>query len=172
MSHSFVNGASSLFLIISAIHAIRKSKLLLWKITNVILIVASYLCNSSNYNPYYLFFDYLMITLVCMSYINHYKTNFLLTSLLLLEYFNTKSIATVKVISYISSTGLAIYKTYIYVDKYHFNLLLVSSLTGFTIYIIRYSFIEKNNTYSNFLLTTAMHICATNILYVSSITAK
>jgi hypothetical protein len=113
-----------------------------------------------------------MITLVCMSYINHYKTNFLLTSLLLYEYFNTKSIATAKVISYISSTGLAIYKTYIYVDKYHFNLLLVSSLTGFTIYIIRYSFIEKNNTYSNFLLTTAMHICATNILYVSSITAK
>jgi hypothetical protein len=171
MSHSFIKGASSLFLSIAAIKAIYSSKLILWKISTCLIVPISYLCNAYDYKPPYLMLDYIMITFVSSSYINHFKINSLITALALCEYYNNNTIDTVKNITYAIGTVKAIYITYYLKESYYFYMILLSSISGMSIYNIRYSLIKKNNNTYSLLLTYLMHICAMNIMYVSSITA-
>jgi len=172
MSHSFIKGASSLFLIISAVKAIYTSKLILWKISTSLIVPVSYLCNVYDYRNPYLMLDYLFIMLVSASYINNFKINSVILLFALYEYYLHETIDTMKNITYSIGTVKAIYMTYHYSDTYYFTLIVLSSLSGMTIYKVRYALIKANNVKYNLLLTYLMHICAVNIMYVSSITAK
>lgn len=69
MNKYFINGSSSLLFIISTIKAFYVSKLITWKISNFLLIFASFLCNATEYNPILLLIDYFAIYLICISYI-------------------------------------------------------------------------------------------------------
>jgi len=171
MTHSFVKGASSLFLIASAVKAFYVSKLILWKISTAIIVPVSYFCNSCDYKKSYLMLDYVMITAVSASYLNNFLLNSLIAVAASFEYYVYDTIDTIKNVTYALGTIKAVYMTYYYSDKFHFYLILLSSLSGVSIYRIRYSLIQANNKQYNLLLTYLMHICAVNIMYVSSITA-
>jgi hypothetical protein len=174
MHHSFIKGASSLLFIFSAIKALYSSNLVFWKIGNTILIPTSYLCNAYNYEPTFMLYDYITIFVICLSYINNCYANsiFILSSLLEKKYFN--SIENTKNIAFGTAMAMSVANTYIYVDNFHYYIILTSSISGITIYKIRYVLIEQykmQNTIYNILLSWLFHICVMNIMYVSSITA-
>jgi len=167
-----IQGTSSLLFLISTIKAIYCSKLILWKIFNGFLIIASYLCNASNYEPQYLFLDYSTIFLVSSSYVNNAAINSFLVASLLYEYSTTRSIENSKNAAFASAVSKSILYTYLYVDKIHFYVILTSSISGVIIYKIRYNLHKNNNRKYIIPLTYLFHICITNIMYISSITAK
>jgi len=171
MSESFIKGASSLFLCISAIKAIYASSLIFWKISTCLIVPVSYLCNAYDYKDPYLMLDYMSITFVSASYINNLKINGAIIFFAMYEYYNSSTIDTAKNITYAIGTAKAIYMTYYYSDAYHFYVICISSISGMSIYGIRYLLIKRNNVKYNLLLTYLMHVCAVNIMYVSSITA-
>ena len=154
------NGLSSFLFIISAGKAFLISKFLLWKISNTILIVSSYLCNT--YGDKYLLFDYFMIYLCTSCYINNIYINSLLNLFLLYEYKNKKQIDNSKNISF----ALALGKTII-VSKEHYIILLPISIIGVNLYFFRYYLICKNIIKYNLLITFIWHICVMNILCIS-----
>jgi len=166
-----VNGFSSLLFIISTIKALVASNLLAWKVFNATLIVASYLCNASGFQPDYLFYDYLNIFLVCISYINNIYINIPFIISLIYEYNKYNSIENTKNISFVSAVTKSVIYTYLYVDKFHYYIILSSSLCGITIYKIRLILFQNNNRKYNNMLTYLFHICIMNIMYISSITA-
>jgi hypothetical protein len=171
MHHSFINGSSSLLFICSAIKAFYSSNLIFWKIGNSMLIPASYLCNAYKYEHVFMILDYITICSTCMSYINNMYVNglFILSMLCEQKYFN--SIENTKNITFGTAMAMSIVNTYMYVDNFHYYIILSSSISGITIYKIRYNLIKLNNTKYNILLTWLFHICIVNVLYISSITA-
>ena len=110
-----VNGVSSLLFIISTIKALTASNLLAWKVFNATLIVASYLCNASGFQPDYLFYDYLNIFLVCISYINNMYINIPYIISLIYEYNTFKTIENAKNISFVTAVTKSVIYTYLYV---------------------------------------------------------
>jgi hypothetical protein len=76
MSNHFIYGSSSLLFLITTANAFIYSKLFLWKFFNLLLIFASYLCNAyGEYYPKFILFDYITISLLCLSYINQIYIN-------------------------------------------------------------------------------------------------
>jgi hypothetical protein len=171
MQFDFMKGSSSLLFLISTTKALYCSKLILWKIFNGLLVIASYLCNASGYNEPYLLLDYFAIFLVCTSYVNHYYINSLFILSAISEYITTSSIEHIKDITFATAVTKSIIYTYLYVDKLHFVIILTSTLSGVTIYAILYSLHNKKNNKYTLLLTYLFHICIMNILYITSITA-
>jgi len=170
MQNYIINGSSSLLFIISTTKAFYCSSLLWWKVTNAFLVIASFLCNATEYHPIYMQMDYLAIYLVCISYMNH-SINILYTLLLIYEYKTYKSIETVKNVVFACSVTKSMVRTYLHVDAFHYKVLLLSSISGIIIYKIRYYLLHHNITKYKLLLTYMFHLCIMNILYVSSITA-
>jgi hypothetical protein len=168
---NWISGSSSLLFIISAIKACYSSSLISWKLSNIVLVGASFLCNVTEYNPMFLLLDYLTIYLVCISYINNIYINVLYSLLLIYEYKTYNSIENIKNMAFLSAIGKSIVYTYLYVDNYHYNILILSSISGIIIYKIRYLLYQQNN--KNYVtLTWGFHICVMNIMYISSITAN
>ena len=172
MPHSFIRGASSLLFVFSATKACCHSNLVLWKIGNIVLIPASYLCNAYNYEPVFMLGDYMTIFGTCMSYINNSYVNSMFLLSMFLEHKYLKTIETTKNIAFGTAVAMSIANTYKNVDRFHYRLLVSSSISGLIIYKIRYNLIKQNNTKYNIPLTWLFHVCVTNTLYVSSITAK
>ena len=166
-----INGSSSLLFIISTIKAFYISKLITWKISNLFLIFASFLCNATEYNPLLLLVDYFAIYLICISYINNLYINTLYSLLLIYEYKNYNSIENIKNLAFLYAIVKSIIHTYLYVDNFHYYIIITSSISGIIVYKVRYFLLEKNNEKYKLLLTYIFHICIMNIIYVSSITA-
>jgi hypothetical protein len=168
----FIKGSSSFLFVISTIKAIYCSKLISWKLSNFLLIVASYLRNASEYKECYLLFDYLAICLVCCSYINNIYINMIYILLFIYEYKTSGSIENIKNLSFGTAVIKSIIYTYVYVDnKNYFIVLVISSVSGVTIFKIRCLLHELNNKKYTLLLTYLLHICIMNVMYISSITA-
>jgi hypothetical protein len=171
MRDYLIKGSSSLLFLVSFVNSLRNSDLILWKISNSIIVVASFLCNANDYTKHYLMLDYLCIIFVCTSYLNNYKVNTFLFLYSIFEYYNKRTIENAKNVSYGLSTVAALVNTYYYCDSANFIIILTSSLSGMTIYKIRYTLLQNENQKYNLLLTYLMHVCAMNIMYVSSFTA-
>lgn len=169
---NIINGSSSFLFIISTIKAFYCSNLLLWKLSNSFLIIASFLCNACEYKEPYLFLDYLAIFVISTSYINNISINIPYTFLIIYEYKDTNSIEIMKNIACASAIGKTIAYTYLYVDKIHYYIALSSVISGTCVYTIRVYLHEKNNKKYTLLLTYLLHISIMNLLYVASITAK
>ena len=173
MKLDFIKGSSSLLFIISTIKCFYSSTLLTVKLSNIFLVIASFIYNASSMSQCYLFYDYLGIFLVSSSYINNIIINILLLLSLIYEYKCIKSIEYTKNIAFLLAVSKSLVYTYLYVDKLHFNILLQSVVYGIFIYKIRnYFYVNKNNKKYNLFLTYLFHICIMNIIYISSITAN
>lgn len=168
----FVKGSSSLLFIISTIKAFCSSKLISWKLSNLLLIAASFLCNATEYTNTFLLLDYFAIYLVSTSYINSIYVNIPYSLLLIYEYKKYKSIETIKDAAFVTAIGKSIVYTYLYVDKMYYYIILTSSISGVITYKIRSFLHKKNNKTYTLLLTYIFHVCIMNILYISSITAR
>jgi hypothetical protein len=169
----FIKGSSSLLFLISTIKAFYSSNLFFWKISNVFLVIASFLCNATEYKNIFLLIDYLAIFLVCLSYINNMYINTIYFLFLVYEYNKYNSIENTKNIAFATAIGKSTLYTYLYVDNIHFYIIFTSSIFGIIIYKIRYYFhINNNNNKYILLITYLFHICTMNIMYISSITAK
>ncbi len=168
----FIKGSSSLLFLISTIKAFYSSNLFFWKISNVFLVIASFLCNATEYKHIFLLIDYLAIFLVCASYINNIYINAIYFLFLIYEYNKYNSIETTKNIAFATAIGKSTLYTYLYVDNIHFCVIFASSIVGILIYKIRYYLHVNNNKKYILLITYLFHICTMNIMYVSSITAK
>jgi hypothetical protein len=172
MNHPVAKGASSLLFIISAIKSFYCSNSICWKFSNTLVIIASYLCNAYDYHPRYLTLDYITIFLICTSYLNNFIINSTLVLLLIHERSTKTTIDTSKNASFVLATIKCLIKNYFYLDNLHYYIFLVSAVIGVTIYKIRYNLINANNHKYTLLLTFLMHICATNMMYISSITVN
>ena len=171
MQSYLVNGSSSLLFVISTIKAFYSSNLMIWKISNMFLVIASFLCNANNYDLVFLFLDYLAIYLACISYLNNMYINTLYTLSLIYEYNKYKSIDNMKNLAFATALGKCVINTYLYVDTTHLYVVFTSSACGLVVYKIRNYLHETNNTKYKVLLTYLFHFCVMNIMYVSSITA-
>lgn len=167
----YVDGSTSLLFIISTLKAFYVSKLISWKISNLFLIGASFLCNATKYEPLFLLLDYFAIFLVCISYINNYYVAVLYTSFLISEYCRYKSIEMVKNIAFGTAVGKSIFNTFVHVDLYHFNVLLFSSFISLIAYKIRYDLHSKQIRKYTLFLTFVLHLSVMIIIYISSLTA-
>jgi hypothetical protein len=167
----FIKGSSSLLFIISTVKAFYSSKLISWKLSNVFLIGASFLCNATEYKNVFLLLDYLAIYLVCISYINNILINIPYSLLLMYEYSKYNSIENMKNVAFVTGVGKSIVYTYLHGNNIHYCIILISSISGVVIYKVRCFFHKRNNTKYTLLLTYLFHICVMNIMYVSSITA-
>ena len=165
----FIKGSSSLIFLISTIKAFYSSNLFFWKISNVFLIIASFLCNATEYKKLFLLFDYLAIFLVCVSYINNVYINTTYLLCLVYEYHKYNSIENTKNLAFATAIGKSTVYTYLYVDNIHFYVIFASSIFGILIYKIRYYLHDDKY---RLLITYLFHICTMNIMYISSITAK
>ena len=171
MNDYYINGSSSLLFIISTLKAFYSSNLISWKISNIFLVGALFLCNATKYNPTFLFIDYLAIYLVCLSYINNIYITVPYSLLLLYEYKKYKTIENTKNLTFITAIGKTNINTYLYVDNFHYTIIIISSLSSVVVYKIRYFLYKNNNKKYNLLLTYLLHISIMNIIYISSITA-
>ena len=172
MTKHFVKGASSLLFIISAIKSFYCSNSICWKFSNTLVIIASYLCNAYDYHPSFLLLDYITIFLICTSYLNNIFINGALVLFLIHEGSTKTSIDGPKNMSFALATVKCLIKNYFYLDKFHYYVFFFSSISGIAIYKIRYNLINENNHKYTLFLTFLMHICATNMMYISSITVN
>jgi hypothetical protein len=168
--YQLINGFSSLLFVISTIKAFMISDLILWKVSNLVLIISSHLCNSYSFEKY-LLFDYIMIYFTSMSYLNNSMLNSLLVLSGIYEYIKTESIEYTKNVSFGITLLKSIACAYIYIDRQHFFLILGVSSVGIFIYKIRYG-LYLIDPIKTWYLTWVWHACVTTILYISSITAN
>jgi hypothetical protein len=180
-----IKGYSSLLFIVSFIRSLY-GDLFLYKISHVLLIIASFLCNASEFDSWYVQMDYASIFLISTSYLNNAAINGGFAIYIIYEYSNYRSIENAKNMAFGTSVATSIYKGYYYLDNAHFYTLVISSVAGVIIYKIRYDTLTRpeitgntntpqfpiisNNTYI-LLLTSVFHVCVMNILYISCLTA-
>ena len=168
--YNYYNGISSILFTISAIKSIFVSKLILWKCSNIILPITSFLYNIDYNNKYYEFADYFTIYFICASYINHFTINSILSILLVYEFINSYNIIVVKNITFCLSILKSIINTY----YYDINLVIVL-LPHIIIYMLLFK-VRQELYYRNIMdyitiLTIAGHICILHILYITSFTS-
>ncbi len=172
-------GGSSLLFIISFIKSLYGGEqLFYYKISHVFLIIASFVCNASEFQSTYVQFDYASIFLICISHLNNAAINSALGIYLVYEYSYHRSIENAKNMAFGMSVATSIYKGYYYLDNVHYYTLVISSGVGVVIYKIRYDICKHPNTFSKSVdnstkiiwLTTLFHVCIMNILYVSCLT--
>jgi len=171
VKYDFIQGSSSLLFIISAVKAFYSSKLPMWKASNTFLVVASYLCNASDYEKNRLLLDYIAIIMVCTSYMNNAQFNSAIYLCLISEYLNTGSIKSVKDATFGTTVAKTIVNTYLYVDKAHFYVILTSAITSMILYKIRYILYESNNRRYHNHITWIFHTCIMLLMYIASSTA-
>lgn len=164
------NGFSSLLFIISSIKSIYVSKLFLWKLSNSLLVLASYLFNTTH-NETCLCIDYIAICFVCTSYLNNSFINSILFLSLISEYKKTNNIVSTKNVTFALTVSKSIYNTYLYVDKTHFYIVLSSVGLSTIVHSIRYNLVGGYSNKNHLLLTWCLHFFIMNVMYVSSITA-
>ena len=162
-----INGASSLFFIIPVIKSFYCNSFITWKLSNIFLVGASFLCNATEYHPIFLLIDHFAIWLTCTSYINY---TFPFALLLLYEYNKYKTIEKSKFLSLAIASGKTAVNTYKYVDFKHLSLFLMSLILAGLVYKIRYFFLEKGKNI--LILTYLFHVFITIMLYISSLTAN
>jgi hypothetical protein len=166
-----INGSSSLLFLISTVKAFYSSTLITYKLSNFFLVIASFLCNASGFQDFFLFIDYIAIFLVGISYINNLYMSLLLGPLFVYEYHNYDSILYTKNLVFIIALIKANIYSYLYFGNIYFYKIFASSIFAILIYIIRYIYLMNNiNTYL-LPLTWLFHISITSILYFASITA-
>ena len=171
MKYDFIKGSSSLLFIISTIKVFYCSHYTQCKISNVFLIFASYICNASDMDEYFLFYDYFAIYLACISFINEIYINIPLWLSLLCEYKYNKTIENTKNISFILAVTKSSIYTYYYSEFFWFVLLLSSIFGSCFFYKLRnYFYVDLNNKKYNLFITYLFHFCIMNIIYISSMT--
>ena len=130
----------------------------------------SYLCNAYDFKHPYLLLDYVAIFAICTSYLNNFMINGALFSMIVFEGIHQRSIVKSKNVAFVVATIKCGINTYYYVDRLHYAVFTMSSLTGVVINQVRYHLINANNHKYTLFLTSIMHACATCIMFVSSIT--
>jgi hypothetical protein len=169
---SFIKGLSSFLFVISTYKAFICSKSLLWKLSNFFFMFASYLYNSSDDDPYYLFMDHLMIACCCLSYVNYLPITQIIVFSSLLEYNKTNSIEHSKNLSLFCVICKSCINSYIYLPIEYFYTIFTSSFTSIIIfYVRRYLYFKNISLFYYILLTYMFHICVFTSLYISSMTA-
>lgn len=163
-------GGSSFLFIIPTIKVLFTSNLMFWKLSNIFLVISSVLCNAYKYNYGLLVFDYFMITMVSVSYINNININMLIGILFYLECIIKNDITMTKNIAFISSVSLIAINTYKYYPVL-FTQYIASLIIGVISRYIRNLPAYINNNTIGLLLTSIWHICITNILFTASYTA-
>jgi hypothetical protein len=163
---NIANGSSSLLFIISAFYAITGNKNTQWKIANVILVFASYLCNAHQYQPVYLLMDYSTICMLCLGYINSRMIDTVGALSIMYEYDTTNQIAITKNVVFAIAVMLSIANTK---REMEFWLIALFAVGSVIIYGVRYYIYCHHKTDRwNILLTWMFHICITTILCISS----
>ena len=133
---------------------------------------ASYLYNSSDDDPYYLFMDHLMIACCCLSYVNYLPITQIIVFGSLLEYNKTNSIEHSKNLSLFFVICKSCINSYIYLPIEYFYTIFTSSFTSiFIFYVRRYLYFNNISLFYYILLTYMFHICVFTSLYISSMTA-
>jgi hypothetical protein len=168
--YQFINGVSSLLFVISTIKAFISTDLILWKLSNAVLVISSHLCNAYSFEKY-LLFDYIMIYLTSLSYLNNSTLNSACILSGIYEYIKSESIENTKNITFGITLLKSIACAYIYIDNQHFLVILGVSSVGLIIYKIRYG-LYLTDPRKTWYLTWIWHSCVTTILYISSITAN
>ena len=166
----FKYGGSSLLFIIPAIQALFTSELIAWKLSNIMIIISSYLYNTYDCKACR-DFDYMVISAIAMSYLNNYNINILFGICFYLEILLKKEITMTKNIIFLLTCGLSLFNTF-YVDYWLFIYLLSVIVIGIPALLYRNLFYYSTGyTPVVCFLTTMLHICAGSILFVSSYTA-
>lgn len=155
-------GISSLLFIISSINILLVSNSIMYKISNILLIFSSFLCNSTSYNSY-LLFDYLVIYLISSSFINNNIINTITFLILLLEYSFYNTINYAKNISFILSISKFNILAY-YDDSIYFTCMFSITLSSIFTFLIRNYYFYNNMDYVLYL-TILWHICMCIILF-------
>lgn len=158
--------ANSFLFIISALKACFSSKLLLWKISNVLFVPAYYLCIANDFIAPYLLYNHAAIFFVCLSYINSVITNCLLFTSAILEYKLTNRFLFTNNVSFMIALSKSLRNTYFYTEIYIYNDLVATVVIGAFTYVI--ICLRKDKPA---LLTLLFHFCIMIILYISSFTA-
>ena len=165
------NGLSSLLFIVSTVKSYYASNLILWKISNTLLIFASYFFNTTH-NDTFLLLDLIAISFTSTSYINNFQVNSVLAASFIYEYTKTQNIKSTKNVACGITITSSIINTYYYVGRLHFYIILSSAITGSFVYFIRLQLPwDYDNKYFGFL-TWCLHGCTMSMLYITSITAK
>lgn len=154
-----INGLSSLLFIISFIDSNNSSKSsILWKSLNFLLIISSFLANSTNNNKF-VFFDHVIIYVLSLCAINNNIINTYLIILCIGEYYFTCNIIFIKNISYIC---ILFNYVILYQNAYYFRLNCGIYVFGIIIKLIRDAIYDKYN----FILTLIWHICCVYYIYI------
>jgi len=131
---------------------------------NALLIASSFLYNGGYYSIKYETFDFVVLLMIAMNYINVVFINNFLIVFGLYEYKCTNSIKYTKDFSLGMATVKGLVINYMYSDILTFYLLLISIIYGSVIFKVRqYSYYRLNGLH-NLLFTYLFHVCATNIL--------
>jgi len=130
-----MRGLSSLLFTVSAYEAFNISDMIMWKISNMILVISSFLWNVYSI-PEYMLFDYLTIICVCMSYIDNAYVNIMLLFLLAYEYMKYKTVTTTRnIVAFITILYL-FYKTY-YNSIENFEIIMGMLILGLCVWYLR-----------------------------------
>lgn len=147
---NIIKGFSSLLFIFSFYKSLYGGEELVWyKISHILLIIASFLCNASEFQRVYVQFDYASIFLISASHLNNSTINSGLILYIIYEYSNYRSIETAKNIAFGMSVANSMYKGYYCLDNAHFYTLMISSVAGVIIYKIKYDIRIYQNEFSN-----------------------
>lgn len=158
-----VRGSSSFLFVIPTIIKYRVGNYL-GSFLNALLVLSSFLYNGSYYSINYETFDFVVLSLIGMNYINQIFINILLLLFGYYEYQRVNSIKYTKDLSLGMATVKALVISYTHSELILFYLLLISIIYGSLAFKVRqYCYYYLNGTY-NLLLTYLFHICATNIL--------
>jgi hypothetical protein len=160
-----IYGLSSLVFIVPTIKAF-SCKNWLWKILNVCVVGASFLCNVYQYQEPYLSFDYFCIFLICLTCIDDKRFNIPLIKAFAFEYSVNHSMSITKNTAFVLSNIKAITRTYEKAPNY-FTIIIASSMMSWVVYYIR---MYSEEIMVQILLTWVFHISCATTLYVSSIT--
>jgi hypothetical protein len=164
-------GGSSFLLALPAINSFYVSNLIFYKLSLLVLIISSVLCNMYDYNYYLTLFDYFMITIVGVSYINNININIIIGIIFYFEMLLKQNISITKNITFIICILLSCINT-----KNHCNHLFIPLLAATIIGVL--SIVMRNTVYEKYgpnnftyILTFIWHCCVASVLYITCFTA-
>ena len=170
ISTAFIKGSSSFLFLFPIIKFYHFNQNYLWKLSNIILCIASYLCNAYDYTPILLSFDYFAICFVGLCYINNIYINVPLLALVMFEYKKRNAIQNTRFILPLSASLKHAYNCHFYFNDDYIYLSISSFSFATVIYTIRYYLIKNRINEYNLITTYLFHICITILLYVSNAT--
>jgi len=163
----FHGGGSSLLFIISATQSLLTSEILLWKLSNILIIITSYLSNTY-FCENYRFFDYIVISSLAMIYINNYVINSIFLLCFFVEFLLKKNISLTKNIVFLSACILALFNTFHSNYELYLYLLLVMIIGILALQYRNIYYDSSSYTPIGCLLTTIWHLCAVSGLLILS----